>query len=136
MRIAIFGSSQWTEYAAQFSSSWRKRFSRDELVFHQVESSGGMVLPSHLKIDPETDLLLVIQEELTDFPGTQDLANLVAARTRRLGIQPVVVFATSTPLSKRQIQELGFAGSYFREDHPQRQAEDWGRILAQTWHID
>lgn len=136
MRLQVFASPNWNHFAKQFTAAWQERFEDDAIEIQVVETSQGMVLPSRLEIEDDADLLLVMQAKLTDYPGTQDLANLVVARARRLGIQPVVVLAQNTPLSKRQIQELGFSGTYFREEQPRRGPEDWGRILAQTWHLE
>lgn len=69
------------------------------------------------------------------MPGPADLANLVVARAARRGLQPVVVLAADSPLSRRQLQESGIAQAYFLAEHPQRGATEWGRILGQTWHL-
>lgn len=94
-----------------------------------------IVSPRQVRLNTQADLYLVIQPEITDAPGPADLANLVVARAARRGIQPVVVLAADSPLSRRQLQESGIAQAYFLTEHPARSAAQWGRILGQTWHL-
>ncbi len=106
-------------------------------------NSGGTALvkgltiasPRQVQLDAQADLYLVIQSEITDVPDPTDLANLVVARAARRGLQPVVVLAADSPLSRRQLQESGIAQAYFLTEHPARSAARWGRILGQTWRL-
>ena len=91
--------------------------------------------PRQVQLDAQADLYLVIQPEITDVPDPTDLANLVVARATRRGLQPVVVLAADSPLSRRQLQESGIAQAYFLAEHPARSAAQWGRILGQTWRL-
>lgn len=98
----------------------------------------GLTISSlrQIRLDAQADLYLVIQPEITGEPGFNDLANLVISRImRRGGIQPVVVLATDSPLSRRQLQESGIAQAYFFAEHPKRSAAQWGQNLGQTWHL-
>lgn len=97
----------------------------------------GLIIasPRQVRLDAQADLFLVIQSEITDAPDPADLANLVVTRAARRGIQPVVVLAADSPLSRRQLQESGIAQAYFLTEHPARSAAQWGRILGQTWHL-
>lgn len=122
---------------------WLQSAPHDHLTLQSIAVSGDTstnslpVLPPRLlKLDPEADLILVFVPEVTDAPGVSNLASLVVSRVVRHGIQPVVALADKTPLSRRQLSELGLSGTYFLSENPERNLADWGRILGQTWHCD
>lgn len=92
-------------------------------------------LPRHLNLDWSCDVFFVFSAEVNDSV-ISNLAQLVASKVARGGGQPVVSLALDTPLSRRQLVQSGLSGCYFRNDHPTRDLQQWGKILAQTWHID
>lgn len=159
MRIQILATPEFADFAQDFCEAWSQYHPADTLHLDVAnlqpaqaqgvnpdapapESSGtalvkGLTIasPRQVRLDAQADLYLVIQPEITDLPGPADLANLVVARAARRGLQPVVVLAADSPLSRRQLQESGIAQAYFLAEHPQRGATEWGRILGQTWHL-
>lgn len=159
MRIQILATPEFADFARDFCEAWSQYHPADTLHLDVAdlqpaqaqgvspdapdpESSGtalvkGLTIasPRQVRLDAQADIYLVIQPEITDLPGPADLANLVVARAARRGLQPVVVLAADSPLSRRQLQESGIAQAYFLAEHPQRGATEWGRILGQTWHL-
>lgn len=159
MRIQILATPEFADFAQDFCEAWSQCHPADTLhldvanlqlaqaqsvspAVPDPDSTGtalvkGMTIvsPRQVRLDTQADIYLVIQPEITDLPGPADLANLVVARAARRGLQPVVVLAADSPLSRRQLQESGIAQAYFLAEHPQRGATEWGRILGQTWHL-
>lgn len=160
MRIQILATPQYADFGTDFVHGWNGQCPGDHLEVKLVDLQSLTALPEtaerggnpetgagrllntvqitkarKLELDPQADLYLVFQAENTDLPGVDDLANLVVARVARRGIQPVVTLTEDSPLSKRQLQQAGFADTYFLSSHPKREGKDWGKIMAQTWHI-
>ena len=157
MRIQILATPEFADFAQDFCGAWSQYHPADTLHLDVADlqpakparakctspdSTGTalvkgltIVSPRQVRLDAQADLYLVIQPEITDALGPADLANLVVARAARRGIQPVVVLAADSPLSRRQLQESGIAQAYFLTEHPARSAAQWGRILGQTWHL-
>lgn len=159
MRIQILATREFADFAQDFCEAWNQCHPADTLHLDvanlqpaQAQSANpdvpdpdstgtalvkGLTIasPRQVRLDTQADIYLVIQPEITDVPGPADLANLVVARAARRGLQPVVVLAADSPLSRRQLQESGIAQAYFLAEHPQRGATEWGRILGQTWQL-
>lgn len=150
MRIQVFFEPSLAQFVAQFRAGWNQVFPADQLEIQEVSLEGSPACPTpqtlpsrltvhrprHLDISAQAELLLVLASQVDDQPATANLVNLVVSRAFRAQVlAPVVALVQDTPLSRRQLSDSGLSGVYLRSQHPRRSATDWGRIMAQTWHI-